>query len=124
MSLSKGVARFEVVVAANGSGTAVDLITIAIAIAEVLVLDPDASFENQAGGGLKLRADEGTLAKKSVVSGSFWMDGYYDDGLVVRVVSDRLDDDCALLLCAGDALAEELLPPLDSGRGRVATLPV
>jgi len=81
-------------VAVNGSGTAVDL----IAITEVLALDPDASFENQAGGGLKLRADEGTLAKKSVRSGSFWMDGYDDDGLVV---SDRLDDGCALFLLRG-----------------------
>jgi len=37
------VTRFEVVVAANGSGTAVDFIAIAIAIAiaEVLALDPD-----------------------------------------------------------------------------------
>ena len=38
------------VVAANESGTAVDLI--AIAIAEVLALNPDASFEKQAGGTL------------------------------------------------------------------------
>ena len=43
--------RFEVVVAANESGTAVDI----IAIGEVLALDPDASFEKQAGGRLKLR---------------------------------------------------------------------
>jgi len=113
------VTRFEVVVAVNGSGTAVDL----IAIAEVLVLDLDVSFKKQAGGGLKLRADEGTLAKKFVRSGSFWMDGYDDDGLVVLVVSDRLDDACALVLGAGDAVAKEL-SPLDLGRGRVATLPV
>jgi len=48
----------------------------------------------------ELRANEGTLAKKSVRSDSFWMDGYDDDGLVVFVVSDRLNGDCALL-CAG-----------------------